>query len=95
MGIGLKTKKRKQGKGSNNESWCVFLPKRKVLPISVHIICSVRAENELWEEEGVNPSEDLTRLSDEARGLSMNNASGRRGRGADILALLDQRVWEQ
>lgn len=52
---------------------CVVLPKRKFLSISVHIICSVRAENEVWEEEERNPSEDLTRLSDGARGLHMNN----------------------
>lgn len=50
----------------------LFLPKRTFLSISVHITCSVRAENELWEEEERNPSEDLTRLSDGARGLCMN-----------------------
>lgn len=62
----LKIKKKK------DEGQCVVLPKRKFLSISVHIICSVRAENELWEEEERNPSDDLTRLFDGARGLCMN-----------------------
>lgn len=65
--------RKEKGKESQDEGWCVVVPKRKFLSISVHIICSVRAGNELWEEEERNPSEDLTRLSDVARGLTMNN----------------------
>lgn len=38
----------------------------------------MRAENELWEEEERNLSQDLTRLSDGARGLCMNNRWGLR-----------------
>lgn len=58
---------------SQDKGLCIVLSKRTFLSISVHIMCSVRAENELWEEEERNPSEDLTRLSDGARGLTMNN----------------------
>ncbi len=66
LGKKIKNKINKRTGGRNGA-------KRKFLSISVHIICSVREENELWEEEERNPSEDLTRLSDGARGLPMNN----------------------
>lgn len=53
--IGLKKyinvkKKKKIVERIQNKGWCVVLPKRKFISVSVHIICSVKAENELWEK---------------------------------------------
>lgn len=72
---------RKWGKNEGCSPQKVILPKRKYLSISVYIICSVMAEYALWEEEKRSLSEDLTTLSDGARGPLMNNTWGLRKEG--------------
>lgn len=49
----------------------LFFPKENFLQ-SVSISYVMRVENELWEKKEKNPSGDLTRLSDGARGLPIN-----------------------
>lgn len=69
------------------KTWRAVHPKRKLPSIIVHMMCAARVENELRGVEWKNSSEDLTSLSDGAKGPAMNNTWAQ-GEETDVLAFI-------